>query len=141
MFTDKKDRAWDFAFTCADLFRVEEQTSVDLSDVEAVIDVLGKPRKFLQVCYSLGKAEARDLDFDSFCQGFDGDTIEKAQAELWRAIELFSPSGRRALVADLAAKIQAHTKAAIAEAGERLKLSGNLPGESESIQGPLLSDR
>ena len=141
MFLDRKSRCWDLSFTCADLFRVEEAEGIDLSDIEAVIDLLGRPKAFLGVCWVLAKAEARDIDFHSFCEGFDGDTIEAAQTELWRAIERFSPSGRRELIANLAAKISDHTKAQIEQAEERLKQSGNSQAESESTPAPSLTDK
>jgi hypothetical protein len=140
MFTDRKSRVWDFSFTCAQLFDVQEAEGIDLSDIEAVIELLGSPKAFLGVCWILGKASARDIDLWNFCDGFDGDTIEAAQKELWRAIEAFSPSGRKELIANLAAKIADHTKAQIEAAGARLKQSGSLPEGSESTPSPSPTD-
>jgi hypothetical protein len=140
MFIDKKSRVWDLSFTCAELFAVQEAEGIDLSDIEAVIELLSSPRAFLGVCWVLAKAEARDIDFITFCAGFDGDTMEAAQAELWRAIEVFSPSGRKELIANLAAKIADHTKAQIEAAGARLKQSGSLPEGSESTPSPSPTD-
>lgn len=136
MFLDRKSRVWSLSFTCAELFNVQESQGIDLSDMEAVIDLLARPKAFLGVCWVLAKAEARDIDFHSFCEGFDGDTIEAAQQELWKCIEDFSPSGRKELVANLAAKIQDHTKAQIEAAEVRLKQSGNSPEGLESTPGP-----
>jgi len=84
MFTDKLKRKWYVNITLGDIRRVRNATGIDLNlllkDPNVFTETLLDPEKMGALLWILceKQAEEQKVDVDSFCDGFDGPTLQAA---------------------------------------------------------------